>query len=270
MKPLSSEDVGRLVDGDPPPQWDPGEGLQHYLPDEAYFIGEGYKSRDWFNQAVRAVVECVMPLADRYEAAPLPASSSGPVPEDRMERRGKVPRDPVRRASFSRELLDWLQQPEGTLRQATLNLYRGERRLLVRSLGLPGVLTCTSAEFELVRSCWEKRGFPLDLYYPASEQRVVVDPLPYLGSVILKARRLGPIRWRNRQVREIEALRAQLPTEKRRHERFVDACDQFGSALLLRIAELEEPGKNSDQAHILALRKLYLDMRRCAKADPSE
>ena len=81
---------------------------------------------------------------------------------------------------------------------------------------------------------------------------------------------LGPIRWRNRQVREIEGLRAQLPTEKRRHERFVDACDQFGAALLLRIAELEEPGKNSDQAHILALRKLYLDMRRCAKADPSE
>src|SRR6266487_1241545 len=99
---ISESEAAALAQVDPPPQWDPGAGRRHYLPDDAYFIDQAFsvEARDWINRAIRTVVECAADLADAYEAAPLPATPTSETREDRIERRGSIPKDPAERAAF--------------------------------------------------------------------------------------------------------------------------------------------------------------------------
>src|SRR4051794_29574729 len=79
MMPMPANDVLATSQLTVVPEWNPGKGREHYIPDAAYFFDEPYRSANYtrFNQTLRAVVTCVGMFADRYEAAILPSQSIG-------------------------------------------------------------------------------------------------------------------------------------------------------------------------------------------------
>src|SRR5207253_10436733 len=93
------------------------------------------------------------------------------------------------------QLLDWLEAPEKTLWFAALTLYQGQHRIMVRTVELPGVITCTPDEFHDMRQCWVEKGFPANLFYPASDARHEVDPVEFQGGVVLVARDYSTVQW---------------------------------------------------------------------------
>ena len=96
---ITANEAATFAQVDPPPQWNPGAGRRHYLPEDAYFIDEAFShSRDWINRAIKTIVECAAAFADRYEAAPLPATPSVERATDRIERRGAIPSGSADRA----------------------------------------------------------------------------------------------------------------------------------------------------------------------------
>jgi hypothetical protein len=105
-------------------------------------------------------------------------------------------------------------------------------------------LFLTPDQFLELRRCWQRRGLPTDLFYPASERRIVVEPVPLYGGTVLGRRVYSPLEWARRD--EATAVAAQVPTEEQRRERFLAELRRFQSGLVLRRAELTEPGKTPD------------------------
>lgn len=213
-----------------PPAWPPGLGREHYLPEQFHFVDQVDVP---LNLAARVTARTAARWADRYEAYLLNSSSD-------QRRQGPLPTDLGAREEQIDQLFDWI---EGLIveYQASVNLYRGEQRLLDQSEGIPGVLALTPDEFVQLQEAWERHGLPRDLYYPAREQQTIIEPTRMHGGVVQVERRYSPLRWAHRDKAAMVPL--QVPSEEERAQIFDEARSRFLDALRLRGAELSQPGR---------------------------
>lgn len=73
--------------------------------------------------------------------------------------------------------------------------------------------------------------------------RHVVEPVRVHGGVVLAPRLYSPLRWAQR---DPDAPVLSVPDEEERIRRFGEASRQYIVAILLRLAELREPGRELD------------------------
>lgn len=223
--------MGSLTEG--APTWSPGPDRDWYLPEESYFVDTpGFP----LEVAARVTAQSVARWADRYQAYSLVR------PSERRE--GVVPDDPMAREALVETVFDWLETQPESERIPVFNLYAGSAPLLDQSDGVPGIMAISQGQFAELQQAWERHGLPRDLYYQASEQRIVVEPAELLGGVVRLPQRYSPLRWARRSQGEVDIPSA--PGEEERKKRFVEACGQFQQALLLRLYELGEPEPYGD------------------------
>ncbi len=224
-------------------------GREYYLPEVFYFFDSKEVAVD---VAMRVTAACVVQWCDRYL---VPATSSqrsrAESKRDYPGREGPLPPTVPERRQILQELFDWLVQTRGPL-GLDVDLFDGEEAILYQEGVLFG-LTLTSPQFAELQDWWEAHGLPRDLFYPSAQQREVVEPVAWLGSVVQMTQRYTPHRWATRVAAEVEAV--PVPTEAERERAFLDACERFNEAILLRRMELQEPGK---QASTVELHRLNL------------
>jgi hypothetical protein len=95
-----------------------------------------------------------------------------------------MPADAQARTSLVTEILAWVIAAAGKAELAALALYRGtapEGWLWDAHDGLPGVLILSRDEFAELQEHWHRRGFPRDLFYPASRRPRVIEPVARYG-----------------------------------------------------------------------------------------
>ncbi len=231
---------GRVRRGGETPTPSPPD-LVEYLPEPAYFREfQGFSSVD----AARITARCVAQWADRYEAWPVGIPS--------VIREGALPRTAAARAMVVREALDWveawLRRAERPVTLAGLVLRWSGRIVLDQHDGVPARLLLTPAQFAAMQNCLESEGLPRDLYYPASEARVLEEPVEYMGGVILGHRRYSPLQWARRDASNLPPLR--LPSEEQQALRFFESCQRFLEALELRCAQLQRSDKQDDRQEL--------------------
>jgi hypothetical protein len=223
-----------------PPQWPPGR--QHYLLEQFYFVDRPSVP---LNHAARATAQCVARWADRYEAYWLVQPTnrrSGPLPADHREREALID-----------ELLTSLERWT-PLHLAAINLYKGGQPILEQSDGIPGVLALREDEFIQLQQEWEQHGLPRDLYYSATERHAVIEPVKCYGGVVRVVRHYTPRQWTAHHFHTAEPLH--VPTEEEREQAFIHASVEFMEAILLRLAELSEPGQVLRTKELEQLREL--------------
>jgi hypothetical protein len=98
------------------------------------------------------------------------------------------------------------------------------------------------------------------LYYPASEQRKIMEPVETHGTVVRLRQRYSPLQWAQRDSERIESLR--VPSAEEQREAFVEACSRFMQALIVRLLTIgeTETARRSDQYR--ALLSLHRDVGR--------
>lgn len=206
--------------GPPPSDRRPPPGHEHFLPEYAYF-DEGPQA---FDAAVLSTISCAARWADRYEA--YDGAGRGPT------REGRLPSDDTARGEAVADLVAWVTQHFGDeLHLAAVSLFRGQSLILAQPDETPGPLTLTPAEFSEMQDCWEARGLPRDLYYPARQQREAVALTEMFHGVVKVRRWYTPRQWEQRDSER--ALR--LPTESERRARFYAACNYFLMEMSLRV-----------------------------------
>lgn len=238
------------------------DDVERYLP-ESYYLADS--TGDALRIAARVTATCVARWADHYWARVYGKSSAGP-------REGDLPGEIAERCGFVEQVVDWLEHASRKqMALAALLLTRRQEPLLDAHDGLPGVLCLLPSEFAQMCICWEQHGLPPDLYYPAHEERTVVEPVEKYGGVIRLQRTYSPLEWTHRDRATVEAL--VVPTEEARRARFAHECEEFAQALMRRAFELLEPGpqrspeesgrllKLSGQVQSLAHRTRTLDER---------
>lgn len=228
-----------------PPNWSPPDGREIYLPEQVYFRVHGGVPMDL---AMRRTAQAISRWADRFIAYPM----TGP----REQRAGSLPMGVSERGAMIDSLCDWLEEtPEWYMR--ALNLFAGEVPLMEQHDGMPGLLVLNQKQFSDLQDAWGHSGLPQDLYYPASEQRVVVEPVEIEGALVRTYQRYTPLLWKQRDTDLIESL--QVPSEEERRRAFADAGRLFQGALRRRMAELAEPGREQDRENIQILGRLIRD-----------
>lgn len=232
-----------------PPRWSPGLDRLHYLPDEFHFV-----DRDDISLALfaRMTTKYVAQWSDQYEAHLVGGG-------DAHVQKGHLPETPEARAALIEALFDWLGRLDKRVPAAAVSLYLGDLPLFLQDDGVPGILTLTPTQFAELQVEWSRHGLPRDLYYPSSEQRVVIEPIEWFGGVVLVEQRYSPLRWLHRDHEAIEALR--VPGEEDRTKAFGEVCDRFANALMLRCLELAEPGREPNEEEQRRLARLHLDVR---------
>lgn len=198
-----------------------------------------------FNVAQYVTLTTLARWADRYEAFSPGVSSS--------HREGRLPSDPLARTAFLEQVITAF----GTQFDARISLFQGDHPLLEQSKGVPGVLQATAAEFAALQAAWEQQGLPSDLYYPAQEQQARVELVTRFGGVVRVRRWYSPRCLATHAPVPSESVT--IPSEATRQSAFDEEWFRFHDAILLRIAELSEPGRPQtpqDRAEIEALRRL--------------
>jgi len=166
-------------------------------------------------------------------------------------RQGVLPVGREQRVLYLEEILNWLENVTDDISVAELILYEQDRCIFNGHDGFPGNLILTAEQYTSLQQCWEAEHMPNDLYYPVIQQRVVVEPTPFLGTVIRLQKKYGPRAWEHRDSASIEAL--QVPSEDERRKRFQAACSLFSIALSVRQMELREAGHPDKGGAIKAL-----------------
>lgn len=238
-----------------PPEWSPGLGRNHYLPEDYYIAGyySGQPRAVPVDVLARLTAKHVSRWADRFEAYRLILRSEA--------RNGPLPAEPQTREELIDELFDWFTNIlREDLSMVALNLYIGDQRLLYQHDGIPGVLALTPDEFAELQDVWQRHGLPRDLYYDARQQREVVEPWGRSDRAVLARRRYSPVRWAHRDHVGIEALR--VPNEEERIAAFNKACQEFSRAVVQRIRELQEPGRKGETRKIRQLQRLLAELGR--------
>lgn len=218
-----------------------GRGRAQYLPEPVYFDEtSGFPGM----RAARVTAECSARFASDYEA--------WPVGYPAMARRGVLPRRRSVRAGVIDGLFDWverwLEETGQPIPLVGLRLRRSNQVVLDQHDGVPATLFLTPHEFARLQDCLRQAGLPRDLYYPASEQRTVIEPTEYRGGVVLWEKRLSPLQFAHREA--AGATPPKLPSEEERLAQLFRACQEFLRPLLLRRAELEEPGRPRDEEQL--------------------
>ncbi len=236
-----------------PPTLPPPPGYEYYLPEYFYLFGDRRIAR-LAGTAARVSAAQIARWSDRYrgrifgrQPAEVEGSLSGP---------------PDARAEQILEMLGRLEAgtKSGTPYEYGLELSSEGACLLDQYDGFPGILALTPAQFAELQRVWIFHGLPSDLYYPASEQRTVIEPVEAHGGLVRAHRRYTPQYWARRGTTTDTSAR--FPSEEERQEAFSKACRQFLRAIRLRMAELLEPGREIDHGQVSRLRRLAAEVER--------
>lgn len=239
---------GRLI-GTPIPKVSAGSHRIVYLPEPVYLE----ENKTLVVPSTQAIATVLPKPGDLFEAYVFSS------PADR--------RSGIVGSTGDRSVLtavDWLLDATGgELGLAALNLSRDGEVIWAQFDGMPGPLTITAEEFDDIRAAWKRRGLPPDVYYPAREERVVVEPTLGHGGVFLFEQHYSPLRWARREAAAPSNLT--IPSEDERKHRFRAAQAGFVQAILLRIAELSEPGREGASEEKQALGRLLVEIRGACK-----
>jgi len=223
--------VPNTLDTNAPPPRPPPGGRHYYLPEVYYFFDSKEVPLD---VAMRLTSECVVPWCDHFEVPPLTVRPSLEVAERRLPgREGDLPPTVPERVRFLHDLFAWLVDTRGPL-SLDVDLFAGNVPVLFHD-GTLFVLSLTPAQFAELQDWWEAHGLPRDLFYPASEQRQVVEPSDFFGGVIRMVQLYTPRRWANRTAQSVAEM--PVPSEAEREEVFLNACRRFRKAIALRRGE---------------------------------
>lgn len=217
------------------------QNTEWYWPERIYFDRlEPVAADEAAKRAARSVTQCVARHAARYEAWIVG------VPD--ATRRGTLPRAVMAREAAIGEIFDWgwhFSVPTDYPPIAPLlglRLYRrGESEpLLEMANGFPTELLVrlTEAEFAALQNCLEQQRLPRDLYFPQSARRTVVEPVNWLGGVVLGNVTYSPLGWRQRETRKQPP--ADLPSEEERRRAFLHACARCLHSLHQRLELLRD------------------------------
>jgi hypothetical protein len=215
----------------------PAPGHEWYLP-EIYWTAPALPRE----RAIPLTAHHLARWADRCFArrtvAP-PGFTSGSLPFQVREER--LPTNPCARQEAIDELLRWLQDSDdGTVSFNDVALNCGDRSVLNAHDGFPGVLHLTPRQYASVRRAWRAHDLPEDLYYPASAQRAVVEPveIPGLGPARRLPRAYSPRAWERRDAAAVAAIH--VPSEDERRASFAAACDAFHQAVMVRMQDFHQ------------------------------
>ncbi len=233
----------------PPPPFSPGTGREHYLPEKYYFFDTREVS---VLLGIRVTAHCVVRWCDNYVAVLNDYFVDGGELRPGEIREGPLPVGLEERHRFLNALFAWADrvQPTPNLR---LDLLRGDQFVLYDE-GVVPTLVLSPAEFAELQDCWAGHGLPRDLYYPASAQRSISGPIRAHGGVVCAEALYTP---RQAAVLETSPRKLRVPSERKRDETFLEIHGEFLQALDRRLLELQEPGKEVDQAEIEELRSLH-------------
>jgi len=163
-----------------PPPYPPSGGREYYLPEVYYFFDSKQVPLD---AAIRVTAICVAQWSDRFS---IPAASSqASATESKRDypgREGELPMPIHERQQAVQALIDWLTQTRGPL-GLDLDLFAGDQAILFQD-GVLFQLALSPQQFAQLQDCWQTHGLPRDLFYPASQQREVNEPVAYLGGVV--------------------------------------------------------------------------------------
>lgn len=206
-----------------------------YLPEGAYlYDGAGTVRAE---VVARVTARCVARWSDKYDVRIV----NPPV----QEKSGRLtPGDAA--AQTIDAVFDWLDSMDASPYAVAFTLYRDGTPLLDQSEGFPGTLMLSRAQFLALQDCWEEQMLPRDLYFPADQQRVVVEPVRGFGGVYRTEKRYTPRQWEQRA--QASATFASVPAEDERARAFLSAWTSFSNALMLRILQLSEPGGDAEAA----------------------
>lgn len=231
-------------DTSPAPKFPAGAGREHYLPELYYFSDVRSVDRE---QALRITVSCLAAWCDNFVA-----TWAGRQPP-RGKRHGALPADLAARQTFLTQLLDSGSSKE--LSPPRLDLKRGDEWILYSDAPLFFTLILSPSEFAELQNCWEAHGLPRDLFYPASEQHELIEPVEFAGGVIRWLQRYTPRRWEERM--RITGPEPVIPSTEKRNQAFLEASSRFSQAALLREMELREAGHPRDLEQLTALSQLH-------------
>lgn len=204
----------------PPPRTPAAAGHAYYLP-EYYYLFE--IPRFPADRTARVTALAVARWSTGYRARSLS--------DPQGARQGPLPTDPSEREAETTRILDWIEQatPTKTPIAIGLNLYQGGLTLLNQYDGFPGVLMLMDDNFATLQDVWRQEGLPADIYYPAAEQRQIVEPTAYAGGVVRMLQRYTPRYWSDRNAVATRPL--PVANEDERRTAFAEACRRFLSAL---------------------------------------
>ena len=214
-------------------------GHSYYVPDPYYYLGAESDARRLADfpmaRAAHVTARYLVQWADRYWATP--SYKRDP------QREGQLPDTPEARERFIDELFRWFDGVDARgFFSAEMSLEAGDRRVMDAHDGFPGPLQLTAYQFATLQDRLEQADLPRDFYYPILDQREVVEPVMRLGGVVREVSLYSPRQWTLRDAVSIAAIR--VPGEDERKKTFAEACRTFEKAVLLRLAELGEPGKD--------------------------
>jgi hypothetical protein len=227
-----------------PPVHPPSEGKQHYLPEDSYILGMYSGS---LSSIARNIGKCIAKWANAYHAI---ASSTA-----REVRSGMLPSIPEQRDALIDSVFDWLEG-EGSLETAGFVLTYDDEVLLDQWTRIPGSITISGQQFSELKEMLKRRRLPEDLYYPAEDQYVVVEPVSFDGVVIMIEQRYSPHQWQHREPTSgpfIVGL-----SERERREWFHRESSQFAKDIFLRMKQLEEKGRDRDEEEMKELARLMI------------
>lgn len=141
-----------------------------------------------------------------------------------------------------------------------LRLTDGESKILDQSEGFPGYLVLTEQQFRILQRDWSAAGLPPDLYYPATEQRITIEPVELEGGVVLRREFYSPRKWETAV--NAGLTRRPVPSKIERDALFAAECQLFEDALERRWYELQEPDKERDREQMRLMSHLRDRLRR--------
>jgi len=125
--------------------------------------------------------------------------------------------------------------------------------------GLPPMrLTLASYQFSELQACWQANNLPHDLYYPAEAAVSNIETTTESGGLVRVERKYGPVEWAHLSGPSNQV--GEVPSEEDRIRSFVQACEDFARATMLRRFELTEPGREVDTKELRRIDQLRADV----------
>lgn len=216
-----------------------------YLPEDFYFRTNKQSPVN----ASLITAKCVVRWADRYEAF---------APRAAEKREQAISGSRSKRERMIQDLFDWFAQSGEPVERSRLILSRGQVWLFDAHEGLPAIrLSLTADQFAHLQRCWASNDLPADLYYSADQRVTSVETIERYGGIVRLAKRFSPLEWAHRKS---TPPRLPVPTEDERARQFMDACEQFARATMLRRLQLTEPGREVDLYLVRSLDRLRAEV----------
>lgn len=203
---------------------------QKYYPETSYFYGPDAISED----RVRLLTaQRLAHWADHFQASIVSV-------REPLVRTEELTGEPTARETTIAELFSWFALLDVQYDRGVLSLTCGDSYILYEYDTSPGELWLTIEEFEAVQHWWHQHQLPTDLYFPASERRIAVEPVIRYGGVFHEERVYTPHQW---AARDKSNVVISIPSEQERLETFLSDCNRFNEALYLRFQQLLEPDR---------------------------